>query len=146
VKPPGTAPYSGTPRNFSKNIPWKNKPLPITTYDALDRPLTVRNGAGAFVNVVIEGGVRGGMALTVRNGAGAFVNGVFTIANPLSSCTFTYDPDNLALATETVSHDLDTDGTPELTRVIARTRDTLNRDSGWQLKAGTTVENEAAYG
>jgi YD repeat-containing protein len=38
------------------------------------------------------------------------------------------------------------DSTPEFTRVIDRSQDTLEREAGWELKNGTTVESEVAYG
>jgi len=59
--------------------------------------------------------------------------------------SFTYNPTTLVPATETLAYDLDEDGTPDFTRVIDRSRDTLGRNSGWQLKDGATVENEIAY-
>jgi RHS repeat-associated protein len=93
----------------------------IITYDALGRPLTVKNGEGTVVS------------------------GIFTIATPLSSSSFIYDPATLSADTETVSHDIDINGTPELTRVIDRSQDNFNRDTGWQLKNGTTIENSVTY-
>jgi len=38
---------------------------------------------------------------------------------------FTYNPATLAPATETLAHDLNADGTPDFTRVLDRSRDTL---------------------
>jgi RHS repeat-associated protein len=64
----------------------------------------------------------------------------------LSQIAYTYDPANLALDTETIQYDLDHDGTADFTRVLDRSRDTLQRDNGWQLKDGSTIENQAAYG
>ena len=63
-----------------------------------------------------------------------------------SKITSTYDPANLAPDTETVQYDLDHNGTYEFTRLLDRSRDSLNRDSGFQLKDGTTIENQATYG
>ena len=63
-----------------------------------------------------------------------------------SKITYSYDSTNLALDTETVKYDLDHDGTYDFTRVLDRSRDTLNRNSGWQLKDGTTLENQVTYG
>lgn len=63
-----------------------------------------------------------------------------------SQITYTYDPANLALDTETIQYDLDHDGSYEFTRVLDRSRDTLNRESGWLLKDGSTLENQATYG
>ena len=45
-----------------------------------------------------------------------------------------------------MSYDIDHNGTYEFTRVIDRSRDALLRDSGFQLKDGTTIENQATYG
>ena len=93
----------------------------LITYDTLSRPQAVKNGEGAYVS------------------------GAFTIATPLFSNTFTYDPGTLDTDTETVSHDIDLNGTPELTRVIDRSRDSLGRSTGWELKNGATVENSVQY-
>lgn len=59
---------------------------------------------------------------------------------------YTYDPATLALDTETISYDLDQDGTADFTRVLDRKPTTLGRATGWQLKDGTTIENEVTYG
>jgi RHS repeat-associated protein len=69
-----------------------------------------------------------------------------SVANGLATSTFTYDPTTLALDAETVSYDINRDGTPELTRVLDRSNDNLGRPTGFQLKNGTTIENEATYG
>ena len=50
-----------------------------------------------------------------------------------SSVSYTYNPTTLALDKETISYDIDTNGTPELTRILDRSQDTLLRDSGWVL-------------
>jgi YD repeat-containing protein len=60
--------------------------------------------------------------------------------------TYTYDPTTLAIDTETISYDLDHDGTPDFPRVLDRKPTDLGRDKGWELKDGTTVENQDAYG
>ena len=61
----------------------------------------------------------------------------------------TYDPANLQLDTETIRYDLDANGSYEFSRVLARvldrSRDPILRDTGFQLKTGTTVENSAIY-
>jgi RHS repeat-associated protein len=57
----------------------------------------------------------------------------------------TYDPTTLVVDTETVTYDLDTNGTPELTRVIDRKQDSLLRDKGFDLKNGPIIENAATY-
>ncbi|MFT4177116.1 MAG: RHS repeat-associated core domain-containing protein [Luteolibacter sp.] len=63
-----------------------------------------------------------------------------------SRIDYAYDPVTLALDTETISYDLDHDGTPDFTRVLDRSQDSILRDSGWQLKDGSTVENTVIYG
>jgi len=63
----------------------------------------------------------------------------------ITSSTYLYDAATLVLDTETVSHDLDANGTPELTRVIDRSQDALLRDTGFQLKDGAITENQASY-
>jgi len=62
-----------------------------------------------------------------------------------SRIDYTYDPATLALDTESIAYDLDHDGTADFTRVLDRSRDSLQRDTGWQLKNGGTVENEVSY-
>ncbi|MEO8616078.1 MAG: RHS repeat-associated core domain-containing protein [Luteolibacter sp.] len=62
-----------------------------------------------------------------------------------SQIAYVYDPTNLRLDTETIRYDFDHNGSYEFTRVIDRSRDTLNRDSGFQLLSGSTVETQAAY-
>ena len=88
-----------------------------------------------------------GRPVEVKNGASAVVGGVFTIANPLSSTTYAYDPATLVLDTETVSHDINQDGTPELTRVIDRKQDTLLRNKGYAVGALPSggVDQETTY-
>ncbi len=66
-------------------------------------------------------------------------------SNTVSKSTYTYDPATLAIDTETISYDLDQNGTPDFTRVLDRSRDSLLRDTGFQLKNGSTLENQAAY-
>jgi RHS repeat-associated protein len=68
-----------------------------------------------------------------------------TQSNGVATSTFSYNSSNLQVDTETVAYDLNADNTIDFTRVIDRTQDSLNRDAGWQLKAGTTIENEVAY-
>jgi RHS repeat-associated protein len=58
---------------------------------------------------------------------------------------YTYDAATLALDTETISYDLDQDGTADFTRVLDRKPTSLGRDKGWQLKNGVTIENEVTY-
>jgi RHS repeat-associated protein len=68
-----------------------------------------------------------------------------SVTNGVATSTYSFDPATLALDTETISYDLNADSTPDFTRVIDRSQDALERDSGWQLKDGATVENEVAY-
>jgi len=67
-----------------------------------------------------------------------------TVSNGIASSAFTYDPYTLVLSQETITYTLP--GLSSFTRVLNRSRDSLLRDIGWQLKNGTTVENQAAYG
>jgi RHS repeat-associated protein len=69
-----------------------------------------------------------------------------TQSNGVATSTFSYNPSNLQIDTETVAYDLNADNTIDFTRVIDHSQDNLSRESGWQLKNGTTVENEVAYG
>lgn len=62
-----------------------------------------------------------------------------------SRIDYTYDPATLALDTETVAYDLDHDGAADFTRVLDRSCDSLQRDAGWQLKNGSTIENQVTY-
>jgi RHS repeat-associated protein len=62
-----------------------------------------------------------------------------------SKISYTYDPTNLSLDLETIQYDIDRNGSYEFTRVLDRSRDTLQRDIGFQLKNGTTLENQAIY-
>jgi RHS repeat-associated protein len=68
-----------------------------------------------------------------------------TQSNGVATSTFSYNSSNLQIDTETVVYDLNADNTTDFTRVIDRSQDNLSRESGWQLKDGTTVENEVAY-
>lgn len=67
-------------------------------------------------------------------------------SNGVAKSNFAYDPATLALDNETISYDLDGDSTPELARVLDRSIDGVGRESGWQIKNGTAVENEVTYG
>jgi len=66
-------------------------------------------------------------------------------SNTVSKTLHAYDPATLQLDTETISLDLNSDGTPELTRVLDRAQDNLLRPTGFQLLNGTTLENQATY-
>ncbi len=74
-----------------------------------------------------------------------------------SRVSYTYDPANLRLDLETTDYDLDANGLYEFTRTLDRSRDSLNRDTGFILgstpvpgvgggaPASTIVEAQAAY-
>jgi RHS repeat-associated protein len=66
-------------------------------------------------------------------------------SNGLSTSTFSYNSSNLQLDTETIAYNLDGQPGADFTRVIDRSQDTLSRESGWQLKNGTTIENDVQY-
>ncbi len=68
-----------------------------------------------------------------------------SVSNGIAKSEFAYNATTLAADTETVSYNLDGQPGFELSRVIDRSQDTLGRDTGWQLKDGTTVENSAIY-
>ncbi len=68
-----------------------------------------------------------------------------SVSNGVATTVYSYDPVTLALTTETVSYDFNGDQTADFTRVIERSRDVHNRESGWELKDGALVENEVAY-
>ena len=65
----------------------------------------------------------------------------------ITSSTYAYDPATLLLDTETVSHDINQDGTPELTKVIDRKFDTLRRSTGYAVGALPLggVDQETTY-
>jgi RHS repeat-associated protein len=69
-----------------------------------------------------------------------------TITTSVAKTEFTYDPATLAVDKETVSHDTDANGTFDFPRVLDRHQDALLRDSGWELKDGSTNENAVSYG
>jgi RHS repeat-associated protein len=66
-----------------------------------------------------------------------------TQTNGLATSTFAYNVGNLQMDTETVNYTFH--GKPAFTRVLDRSQDTLARESGWQLKEGTTIENDVQY-
>ena len=67
-------------------------------------------------------------------------------SNGITTSDFQYSPTTLRPTLETISYDLDRNGTPELTRQIDRSHDNLRRPTGFTLKDGTTLENQATYG
>ncbi len=64
-------------------------------------------------------------------------------SNGIATSAFAYNASNLQIDTETITYTLP--GKPAFTRVIDRSQDILNRDSGWQLKVGPTIENSVEY-
>ena len=65
--------------------------------------------------------------------------------NGVATTTYSYDGTTLALDAETISYNIDGNPGADFTRVLDRSRDNLGRDTGWQLKDGTTIENSATY-
>ena len=61
-----------------------------------------------------------------------------------SQIEYTYAAD-LSIDTETISYDVNPDGTYDFTRALDRHDRLLGRDMGWALKAGNTTENQADY-
>jgi RHS repeat-associated protein len=71
-----------------------------------------------------------------------------SITNGVATSVFAYDPATLALDTETISYDLNGDNTPDFTRVLDRSRDTLGRDTGYTLRSAdvsSAPETQATY-
>jgi RHS repeat-associated protein len=67
-----------------------------------------------------------------------------TQSNGLAQSSYTYNPGNLQIDTETIEYDLDP-GTPgfEFTRILDRSQDALGRDTGWN--AGTFAQYQAGW-
>ena len=67
--------------------------------------------------------------------------------NTVSKTTYAYDPATLLLDTETVTHDINQDGSPELTRVIDRKFDNIRRSTGYAVGALPLggVDQETTY-
>jgi RHS repeat-associated protein len=63
-----------------------------------------------------------------------------------TTSTYQYSATTLRPTLETISYDLNRDGTPELTRQLDRTHDNLRRPTGFTLKDGSTTETAASYG
>ena len=68
-----------------------------------------------------------------------------SVSTGVAKSEFTYDPATLAQDTEIISYNLDGVASYEFTRVLDRSQDSLLRPTGWLLKDGTTIENQAAY-
>jgi RHS repeat-associated protein len=67
-------------------------------------------------------------------------------SNGTATSTYQYSATTLRPTLETISYDLNRDGTPELTRQLDRTHDNLRRSTGFTLKDGATTETAATYG
>jgi RHS repeat-associated protein len=67
-------------------------------------------------------------------------------SNGTVTSTYQYSATTLRPTLETISYDLNRDGTPELTRQLDRSHDNLHRPTGFTLKDGTTTETAAIYG
>jgi RHS repeat-associated protein len=141
--PGNTADYTYTAAGRLLTRTWERGITTTYTHDPAGR-LTITDHSDTTPDVLITYDTLN-RPITVKNGEGAYISGAFTIATPLSTSTFAYDPATLATDTETVSHDIDLNGTPELTRVIDRSRDTLSRSTGWELKNGSVIENSVTY-
>jgi YD repeat-containing protein len=64
-------------------------------------------------------------------------------SNGIATSAFAYDPATLATDTETITYNIP--GQASFSRVIDRSRDNLNRPTGFELKNGATVETSASY-
>jgi YD repeat-containing protein len=67
-------------------------------------------------------------------------------SNGTATSTYQYSATTLRPTLETISYDLDRNGTPELVRQLDRTHDALRRPTGFTLKDGATTETTAIYG
>ena len=67
-------------------------------------------------------------------------------SNGIATSTIAYSPSTLMPALETVSYDLDQNGTPELTRTLDHRYDSLRRPTGYDLNNAAIIENQATYG
>jgi hypothetical protein len=68
-----------------------------------------------------------------------------TQSNGIAKSEFDYDPDTLALDTETISYNLDGQTGFEFSRVLDRRPTSLGRDTGWQLLNNNDIENQTIY-
>ncbi|MDP3849053.1 MAG: hypothetical protein Q8Q59_01010, partial [Luteolibacter sp.] len=60
-------------------------------------------------------------------------------------CSRTGGPATLAADNETITCDLNLDGTSDFTRILDRSQNTLARSAGFQLKNGSTLENQTTH-
>jgi RHS repeat-associated protein len=67
-------------------------------------------------------------------------------SNGIATSVYQYSATTLRPTLETISYDLNRDGTPELIRQLDRSHDNLRRPTGFTLKDGTTTETTALYG
>jgi RHS repeat-associated protein len=67
-------------------------------------------------------------------------------SNGTATSTYQYSATTLRPTLETITYDINRDGTPELTRQLNRSHDNLRRPTGFTLKDGTTTETTALYG
>jgi RHS repeat-associated protein len=67
-------------------------------------------------------------------------------SNGTATSTYQYSATTLRPTLETITYDLNGDGTPELTRQLDRSHDNLRRPTGFTLKDGATTETAASYG
>jgi RHS repeat-associated protein len=68
------------------------------------------------------------------------------VSNVVATTDYTYTAATLALDTETITYDIDTNGTPELVRILDRSQDSLGRSTGFQLKTdNVTLETATSY-
>lgn len=69
-----------------------------------------------------------------------------TVGNGVASTDYTYTAATLALDTEIITYDIDTNGTPELVRTLDRSQDNLGRSTGFQLKTESlAIETATSY-
>jgi RHS repeat-associated protein len=67
-------------------------------------------------------------------------------SNGTATSTYQYSATTLRPTLETISYDLNRDGTAELIRQLDRSHDNLRRPTGFTLKDGTTTETATIYG
>lgn len=67
------------------------------------------------------------------------------VARPGHSWVYGYDAATLRLDTETVTCDTNGDNVGDFTRVLDRSWDSLERNTGWQLKQSSTVLHQNGY-
>ncbi len=68
-----------------------------------------------------------------------------SVSTSVAKSEFTYDPVTLATDIEAISYNLDAVAGYDFYRILDRKSTSLGRDTGWELKNGPTIENEAGY-